>query len=97
MFGWEALCTLECDRRGLPSDDYATGRKLAADRLDEEMRAGEHPGWREAAFRLLRDIRNALAHGNPPRNRDSRQVLRDPDRLRSELQRSFRRLLGNER
>ena len=96
-FGWEALRTLECERRGLPSDDYATGRRLAADRLADEIHAGEHPEWKKLAFLLLRDVRNALAHGSPPGNRHSRQVLQDPDRLRLELEKSFQRLLEKER
>lgn len=93
VFGWEALCTLECERRGLPPGDYATGRKLATDRLGDEMRDREHPEWKKSAFLLLRDVRNALAHGNPPRNRRSREVLQNPSRLRSELERSFQCLL----
>ena len=97
VFGWEALHTLECERHGLPSDDYSTGRKLAMDRLDEEMHAGKHPEWKKSAFLLLRDVRNALAHGNPPRHRRSRQVLGDPDRLRSELEKAFQRLLEKQR
>jgi CRISPR-associated Csx2 family protein len=97
VFGWEALCTLECERRGLRSDDYATGRKLATDDLDDEIRAGKHPEWKKSAFLVLRDIRNALAHGNPPGHQRSRQVLQDPDRLRSELEKAFQRLLERER
>ncbi|MCY4373984.1 MAG: hypothetical protein OXC31_09415, partial [Spirochaetaceae bacterium] len=63
----------------------------------EEMRAGEHPEWKKSAFLLLRDVRNALAHGSPPGSRRSRQVLQSPDRLRSQLEKSFQRLLENER
>ena len=96
VFGWEALCTLECERRGLPPGDYATGRKLATDRLGDEMRDGEHPERKKSAFLLLRDVRNALAHGNPPRNRRSREVLQNPSRLRSELEKSFQCLLERE-
>lgn len=36
VFGWEALRTLECERRGLPPGDY-TNRKLATNRLGDEM------------------------------------------------------------
>ena len=97
VFGWEALRTLECERRGLPADDHATGRKPAIDRLGDEMHAGEHPEWKKSAFLLLRDVRNALAHGNPPGSRRSRQVLQSPDRLRPELETAFQRLLAKER
>ena len=96
VFGWEALCTLECERRGLRSDDYATGRKPATDLLGDEIRAGEHPEWK-SAFLLLRDVRNALAHGNPPRNRRSREALQNPNRLRSQLEKTFQLLLERER
>ena len=66
MFGWEALRTLECERGGLPPDDHATGRKPVIDRLGDEMHAGEHREWKKSTFLLLSDVRNALAHGNPP-------------------------------
>ena len=97
MFGWEALRTLECERRGLPADDHASGRKPAIDRLGDEMHAGEHPDGKKSVFLLLRDVRNALAHGNPPGSRRSRQVLQNPDRLRSELEKAFQGLLERER
>ncbi len=93
VFGWEALRTLECERRGLPPGDHATGRKLATDRLGEEMHDGEYPEWKKSAFLLLRDVRNALAHGQPPKHRRSREVLQNPSRLRSELEKSFQCLL----
>ena len=84
---------LECARRGLRVDDYETGRKPAIDRLSEEMHAGEHSESKKAAFLLLRDIRNTLAHGGPARRQDSRAVLRDPDRLYAEMGKTLRRLL----
>ena len=95
-FGWEALATLECTRRGLRADDYETGRKPAIKQLTEEMYGDEHPESKKAAFLLLRDIRNTLAHGNPAKRKHSRAVLRDPDRLHTELGKSFRRLLQQE-
>ena len=95
VFGWEALRTLECERRGLPPDDY-TNRKLAIDRLGDEMHDGEHSERKKSAFLLLRDVRNALAHGNPPRHRRSREVLQESSRLRSELEKSFQCLLEKE-
>ena len=97
VFGWEALCTVECERRRLPPGDYDTGRKPAIDCLAAELRAGEHPERKKSAFLLLRDVRNALAHGSPPRSRHSQQVVQNPDRLRSELEKAFQRLLQKER
>ena len=96
VFGWEALATLECGRRRLRPDEYRTGRKPAIDGLVTEMDAGDHPEWKRSAFLLLRDIRNALAHGSPPGRRDARQALRDPERLHAALENSFQRLLAVE-
>ena len=95
-FGWEALVTLECTRRGLRADDYETGREPAIDQLSEEMYGDEHSESTKAAFLLLRDIRNTLAHGGPAKRQDSRAVLRDSDRLHAALGKSFRRLLQQE-
>ena len=80
-----------------PRHDHARGRQPTIDRLGDEMHAGEHLEWKKSAFLLLRDVRNALAHGNPPKDRHSRQVLRDPDCLRSELEKACQRLLEKER
>ena len=93
VFGWEALVTMECNCRGLPSDDFGAGRKLAIDALDVEIREGEHPKWKVRSFRTLKTIRNALAHGNPPDGAHYRDILRDPDRLYVELEKAFQRLL----
>ncbi len=92
-FGWEALITRECDRRGLPADNYGAGREPAVKALAGEIDAGEHPDSTRDAFRLLRDVRNTLVHGNPPRRRKSRSALRDPERLHDALEKAFQRLL----
>ena len=96
VFGWEALVTQECDRRGFTSGDYHAGRRPAIEELEAEINEGEHPDWKRDAFHQLKAIRNALAHGNPPANRH-RKVLKDPERLRKELEKAFQRLLNEDR
>ena len=93
-FGWEAFVTLECEQRKLPADDFGAGRKPAIEQLEAELDEGEHPDWKASAFRLLRNIRNSLVHGNPPSHRRYQAILKDSDHLRVELEKAFQRLLS---
>lgn len=93
VFGWEALVTRECIGRSLPTDDHIKGREPAIKALEGEIDEDEHPQWKADAFRTLRAVRNALAHGSPPYRRGHRQLLRDSTRLGAELERVFQQLL----
>lgn len=89
IFGWEALITRACLARGLPPDRFDKGRKRAGDDLDADVGLGRHPA--PDAYRTLKHLRNALAHGNPPPN-PYRNILQDPARLHGELQTVLQRL-----
>lgn len=100
IFGWEALTTRECDRRGFTASDYYQGRKPAIEEFEKEIKAfgkeaghgRQHPE-RDAFFRL-RTVRNALVHGNPPKSARDRAMLKDPGRLHRALEEALRSLLG---
>ena len=95
VFGWEAQVTNECVRRfpELDPEDHDK-RQQGLRRLRERLRRrrGEDPT--RNAFFQLQDIRNALAHVNPPRNPEIRRILGDADRLERRLSQCFRCLLN---
>ncbi|MDE0374094.1 MAG: TIGR02221 family CRISPR-associated protein, partial [Rhodospirillales bacterium] len=94
IFGWEALTTRECDRRGFTASDYSLGRKPAIDAFEDEIGSDRQHPEREA-FYSLRTMRNALVHGNPPNSSRYRSLLRDPDRLQRALEDALRTLLDD--
>jgi len=49
---------------------------------------------RLADYWLLKNLRNALAHGNQPRDGQVRRIVREEARLGAELQRLLSALLG---
>jgi CRISPR-associated Csx2 family protein len=93
IFGWEAVVTKECVARGLNPEDYRNGRGEAEKQLKEELSKGKHED-RGDAYRTLRNLRNALAHGVAPRNREIRKLLEQPSKLRQELQACLQRLFA---
>lgn len=93
IFAWEAVVTRACLDRGLPPDRYADGRKRAADELDADVGLGRHPA--PDAYRTLKHIRNALAHGDRPK-REYRKTLQDPDKLSRELGQALRELFDSD-
>ena len=95
MFGWEALVTRECARRDeYDASDFEDRRRAIEDLEAEIIRAGHHSNGTRQAFFRLRSIRNALAHGNPPRDRRTRTILRNAGRLKEGLDEAFQRLLN---
>ncbi len=94
VFGWEALVTRECDKRKLSASDFKVGREPAAEAFEAEIQADEHPNWMRQAYWTLKNLRNALAHGNPPSVERYRKMLKDSTTLQQELESTFKRLLG---
>ena len=94
IFGWEALTTRECDRRGFTAGDFSLGRKPAIDAFEEEIGNDRQHPEREA-FHRLRTVRNALVHGNPPNSAKARSLLKDPERLHRALEEALRALLAD--
>jgi hypothetical protein len=90
MFAWEALVSAEC--KGYAWDDWEI-RKAAGEDLEERSRAAHcDPCWRDA-YRTVRTLRNALAHGTPPQDGRSRDLLASPEKLRAALKGALDRLL----
>ncbi|HCX34720.1 MAG TPA: TIGR02221 family CRISPR-associated protein [Rhodocyclaceae bacterium] len=94
VFAWEAVVTKECLGRGLDAAKFKEGREPAIEALEAEIQAGEHPDWKRAAYWMLKNLRNALAHGNAPAYEHYRKPLRSAEALHEELERVFKRLLG---
>lgn len=83
IFGWETLVTQECERRGLNP-------------RPRRIRANENPLNGTAnpeVCEILRQIRNALAHGDPPRLSKVQKMLEDEQKLYNGLQDAFNTLL----
>jgi CRISPR-associated Csx2 family protein len=86
VFAWEALVSREC--KGYDLHRRAT-REAAEKSLDERFKS-EHDSRGADAYRTIRYLRNALAHGTPPENESVRALLRSPERLRDALQEAIR-------
>ncbi len=93
IFGYEAVVTRECEHRSFDIHDYKRGREPAAADFEEEVRAGEHSASVRESYWRLKNIRNALAHGNPPTDEHVRKIVSTPDRLPRELRRALDQLL----
>jgi CRISPR-associated Csx2 family protein len=76
-------------QRGERLSDYDTHIKI-----EEAFRQGQrgNPDLRDT-YEELKRLRNALAHGTPPRNGDTRYTLADPERLQERLQLLLEELL----
>lgn len=93
IFGFEALVTNECQHNGFALNDYEIGRKPAADALDAQIRARRLDATFQECYWILKNLRNALAHGTPPTQDRYRKILSDPNALDAELRKSLDCLL----
>jgi CRISPR-associated Csx2 family protein len=94
VLGWEALITRECESRDLDPLNYKEGREPAEEALETDIKSGDVRDWRHDAYRMLKTLRNALAHGNPPKDRRFSRPLQSAETLRQELESAFKRLIG---
>lgn len=91
IFGQEAFLARETEadcRDPLSFDE----RKETEKQFQEELKNGEHPDWKRAAYWLLKNVRNACAHGTRPTYDKHRDLLKNPNRLKEELQATLNRL-----
>jgi CRISPR-associated Csx2 family protein len=91
ILGLEATITLQCLELGRDPYDYQD-RTAADERLQEELRQGDHPGWKKQAYWTLKNLRNAMAHGLPPSYDEIKRILADPEQLKQRLQAEIQRL-----
>jgi CRISPR-associated Csx2 family protein len=89
-FAWEALVTREC--RGFPPYSRET-REAAQRALDEKFKKADCDPAKGDAFRTIRGLRNALAHGTPPDDDRIRRLLGSPETLRPALLQAIQCLL----
>ena len=91
IFGWESFITQYCNENEYHETEQ---RSEAKECLKSEMDDIKNKGSSEQkAYHNLRQIRNTLAHGNPPDNIFVRRFLRNEDALLKALEESFRILL----
>jgi CRISPR-associated Csx2 family protein len=86
VFVWEALVSRDC--RGYDLDRRGT-REATERALDERFRSDRDDRGAEA-YRTIRYVRNALAHGTLPENERVRALLKSPQRLRDALEEAMR-------
>lgn len=90
VFAWEALVSSAC--KGHEFQNRET-REAASKALEEKFKSPDcEPPWRDA-FRTVRTLRNALAHGTPPEDERFRGLLAAPEKLRPALQEAIGWLL----
>ncbi|MCY3986835.1 MAG: TIGR02221 family CRISPR-associated protein [Candidatus Dadabacteria bacterium] len=86
VFGLEAVISLELENRGnLKSDEFQVRKRIKQELLECDEASRE--------MRLLRCIRNALAHGDPGAAGPFYDILTDPNRLGRELKQALGKLL----
>jgi hypothetical protein len=90
-FAWEALVSKEC--KGYNLQKWET-RKAAAEALDAKFKASNCDPACADAYRTIKALRNALAHGTPPEEDRFRRLLASPEQLREALAGAVDRLLG---
>ncbi len=94
VLAWEAIITRECAEHGLDENDFEeNGHRDRAEKLLKDRLRAEGERWSDSPHRRLKDLRNALAHGNPPRVTELCGVLSDPERLHKTLEADIKRAL----
>jgi CRISPR-associated Csx2 family protein len=86
VFAWGALVSRECKGHDL---HRRVTREAAENSLDQRFKT-DRDGPGAQAYRTIRYLRNALAHGTPPENESVRTLLRSPETLRHALQEAIR-------
>jgi len=90
-FAWEALVTRECKGYDWNLREV---REQAVKALEGKFRSVERDAPEAEAFRTIRSLRNALAHGTPSEDDRIRALLQSPETLRQALRRSIQTLLS---
>ena len=88
LFGWEALVTRECERKGLDPKKRHHRQQIDV-QTELQLRFKGQVEIRQAAENF-NQIRNALAHGTPPTNPEYRTILQEEGRLNQGLGGAFK-------
>lgn len=95
VLAWEAILTRECIASKLNPHDYGEDGDRA--QAEANLRASlQQQGirWADSPHRRLKDLRNALAHGSPPRSLELRKALSNQEELHRVLEADLKRTLG---
>lgn len=94
-FGWESLVTQECEKNGDDPNYHKNREKqnvlYAVQNLPRKD--GQQPGDNREAGEHINQIRNAVTHGIPPKNKEVEEMLKDENELRKGLKKAFDCLL----
>ena len=85
MFGWEACVAHVCEDKKVSTVEYSQEREEAVAEFEKDVKDA-----RARAYWLLKRVRNSLAHGTRPNQRDIQDALKNPKKLRSELEKALR-------
>jgi CRISPR-associated Csx2 family protein len=91
ILGIESFLTRETIDAGRDPMDFRAREEIDK-RFQQALKDGEHPDWKRKAYWLLKNVRNAMAHGTPPDRKEHQQLLKNVDRLREELEKTLNRL-----
>lgn len=92
VFGLESVLAREVEAKGGNPLHYEQ-RKTADETLQAAFRNDEHPDWKRDAYWLLKNVRNACAHGTVPlRPPAHAELMRNPEQLRQALKATLARL-----
>lgn len=91
IFGLESFLTRETVEAGHDPMKFQDRDEIEK-RFQQALREREHPDWKRQAYWLLKNVRNAMAHGTPPNRQEHQKLLENVDRLREELERTLNRL-----
>jgi CRISPR-associated Csx2 family protein len=94
IFGWEGFVSRLCLERQLDPQQFKEGREVAIEAFEQELQADQHEDWKKKAYWMLKNLRNALVHGNPPASERFREPLQSSDRLHRTLEAAIEQLLG---
>ena len=88
IFGLEALITRKCQKLAYDVNDFQKGRNPASEALETDVRE-EYGQLQRNAFEMLRNLRNALAHGNPAKHEYYNKIITNAGRLSHELRQAM--------
>lgn len=91
LFGLESFLSQETGAAGANPLDYRRKEDVEA-RFRLELQEGEHADWKRSAYWLLKNVRNAIAHGTLPSYPPHARLLKNPRRLRADLGATLDRL-----
>ena len=97
LFGWESLVTQECEKCGLDPNNHKVRETQDVQKAVQSwpLRKGQKRGDNREACEHLNQIRNALAHGTPPKNPVVKKMLKVEVKLDEGLKKIFDCLLPN--